>query len=241
MTETGDPRAVPPIQLSVLIACLNAERTVGAQLEALASQDCPVPWEVIVCDNGSVDGTAAVVERYRERLPVHVVDASARRGPGAARNIGARAARGAWLAFCDADDVVAQDWLTTLCAALGAHVFVAGRFEGERLNGARARRARPLDQQAGLQRGPDGGLPHAGAGNMGIHREVFQGVGGFDPDVDCLEDTDLCWRVQRTGVPLEFVPGLIVHVRLRSTLGGMFRQGYAYGRAHAVLDARHAT
>ena len=228
------------IRLSVLIACLNAQETLGDQLEALAGQPCPVPWELLVCDNGSTDGTAAVVERYADRLPVRLVDAGARRGAAAARNVGARLARGEWLAFCDADDVVAEDWLATVCAALTDHRFVAGRFDGERLNTARARRSRPLDQQTGLQGGSDGTLPHAGAGNMGIHRAVFLAVGGFDPAVPCLEDTDLCWRVQRTGVELVFVPRLVVHVRLRATWQAMYRQGVDYGRAHADLQSRHA-
>lgn len=229
------------IRLSVLIACLNAQQTLGAQLEALATQDCPVPWELLICDNGSTDDTAAVVERYADRLPVRLIDAGARRGAAAARNVGARSARGEWLAFCDADDVVAEDWLATVCAALTEHRFVAGRFDGELLNSARARRSRPLDQQTGLQGGTDGTLPHAGAGNMGIHREVFLAVGGFDPSVPCLEDTDLCWRVQRTGVELVFVPEVVVHVRLRSTWRAMYRQGRDYGRAYADLQGRQAT
>jgi len=135
--------------------------------------------------------------------------------------------------------VVAEDWLATMCTALERHAFVAGRFEGERLNSRRARRSRPLDQQDGLQSSA-GSPPHAGAGNLGVHRKVFRAVGGFDPTVTVLEDTDLCWRIQRTGVPLVYVPDLVVHVRLRATLGAMYRQGVAYGRAHARLERRHA-
>jgi glycosyltransferase involved in cell wall biosynthesis len=232
--------AVPRIRLSVIVACLDAADTIGEQLEALAAETAPVGWELLVCDNGCTDDTLAVVERYRSRLPLVVLDASARRGAGAARNLGAAQARGDWLAFCDADDVVGTGWVEAMAAALDVHAFVAGRFEAERLNDQRTLRSRSLDQQDGLQHSPTGaGFPHAGAGNMGIHRSLFLSVGGFDLGVPCLEDTDLSWRVQRTGVTLEYVPDAVVHVRLRSSLRQMYRQGRAYGAAHSFLEGRY--
>lgn len=221
------------VVLSVVIACYNAERTLGLQLTALAEQPCPVPWEVLVCDNGSTDGSRAVALSFEDRLPLRVLTADQIQGPGAARNVGARAARGRWLGFCDADDVVADDWLAQLCDALDAHSFVAGRFEGSRLNSARTLRSRRLDQQTGLQFSDGNPLPHAGAGNMGIHLEIFRAVGGFDTAIRTLEDSDLCWRIQQTtGEPLIFVPELCVHVRLRSGLPAIFRQGREYGAAY---------
>ncbi len=154
--------------------------------------------------------------------------------------MGAGRARGRWLAFCDADDVVASDWLSRMCAALECHAFVAGRFEGRLLNDARTLRSRPLEQQDGLQAATMGAqLSHAGAGNMGIHLDLFAQVGGFDSTMRCLEDTDLSWRVQQLGVPLQYHPDVVVHVRLRSTLYGMLRQGRDYGAAHAELQRRH--
>jgi cellulose synthase/poly-beta-1,6-N-acetylglucosamine synthase-like glycosyltransferase len=234
---SGDDAA---IRLSVIVACLDAEETLAEQLEALATQTCPVAWELLICDNGSTDGTSAIIDRFRSRLPLAVIDASARKGAGAARNEGAHRARGDWLAFCDADDVVAAGWLTAMATALDQHAFVAGRFEANRLNDRRTLRSRSLDQQEGLQHSPTGaGLPHAGAGNMGIHRELFLSVGGFDPQVMCLEDTDLSWRVQRTGVSLQYVPEAVVHVRLRASLRQMYRQGRQYGNAHAFLERRY--
>jgi hypothetical protein len=174
-------------------------------------------------------------------LPLRVVDASGIAGAGPARNAGVQQARGEWIGFCDADDEVADGWLAAMCAALAKHPFVAGRFEGQRLNSARTLRSRALDQQTGLQRcSRVVGLPHAGAGNLGIHRSVFLAVGGFDPAVRYLQDTELCWRVQLAGYPLVFVPELVVHVRLRSTLRGMYRQGRNYGASQASLERRYA-
>lgn len=228
------------VQLSVIIACYNAQATLADQLAALAGQHAPVRWEVLVCDNGSTDHSVEVASGFADRLPLRVIDARTPRGPGAARNAGASAARGSWLAFCDADDIVGDGWLAAMAAALAEHAFVAGTFEACRLNGAKALRSRDLDQAQGLQHSPTGAeLPHAGAGNMGIHRDLFDKLGGFDTGVAVLEDTDLSWRVQQVGVALTYVPGAVVHVRLRSTWPQMYRQGYAYGQAHALLEARY--
>jgi glycosyltransferase involved in cell wall biosynthesis len=236
----GDADGQAPV-LSVIIACLNAADTLGVQLEALAAQTCPVPWELLLCDNGSTDASVAVAEGFRDRLPLRVVDARAHRGAGAARNHGVQVARGRWVAFCDADDEVAGDWLAAVCRALERHRFVAGRFEKFRLNRARVLRSRQLQQDDELQSSQFGPrLPHAGAGNMAIHRADFLAAGGFDPQIRWLEDTDLSWRVQLAGVPLVFAPDVVVHVRLRATFRTMYRQGREYGTAYATLEERYA-
>jgi glycosyltransferase involved in cell wall biosynthesis len=233
--------AQEPVVLSVIIACLDAADTLGVQLRALATQPCPVTWELLICDNGSTDGTVAVAESFRSRLPnVRIIDASLVRGAGPARNYGVQRARGEFVAFCDADDEVAGDWLATMATALQRHRFVAGRFEKYRLNGARTLRSRPLQQQDELQSSDIGArLPHAGGGNMGMRRDDFLALGGFDPQIRWLEDTDLSWRAQLAGICLTFCPEVVVHVRLRSTFRTMYAQGRQYGVAHAILEERY--
>ncbi|WP_162872746.1 glycosyltransferase family 2 protein [Austwickia chelonae] len=228
-------------RLSIIIACFNASETLSDQLEALASQTCELPWEVILADNGSTDHSVAIAETYTHRLRLRVIDASTRRGPAHARNRGVEAAEGDWIAFCDADDIVGTGWVSATCAAMATHPFVAGQIEVNRLNSERLARTRRMEQQEGLQPGTSNslGLPHAGSGNMAIHREVFLSVGGFDEELPCLEDTDLCWRVQLHGTPLKYAPDMVLHTRLRSTVGGALRQGLDYGRGYTRLEERY--
>ncbi|MFI2753363.1 glycosyltransferase [Cellulomonas sp. P22] len=230
------------VDLSVVIAAYDAADTLPDQLEALAAQRTTCRWEVVLADNGSHDGTVAAALAFSDRLPVlRVVDASSRRGAGAARNAGARVARGRSLVLCDADDVVADGWLEAMHQALLRSPFVAGRLDAERLNPPAVVASRVLPQTTGLQ--PSKLLPglwHAGAGNMGIRADVFRQVGGFDEVAPSLEDTDLCWRVGLHGMPLEFVPDALVHVRLRSGLRATVRQGYQYGIGERWLMQRFA-
>jgi hypothetical protein len=236
----GVARPTADVELTVVIAAYDAEATLAEQLDALAAQRVPFAWEVVVADNGSTDGTAALARSYAGRLRLRVVDASATPGAGAARNVGVSVAHAPLVAFCDADDVVGDGWLLAMRTALRDHAFVAGRFEGGRLNSPTALRSRTLPQQHGLQESQHlPGLRAAGAGNMGIRADVFRAVGGFDPHCLYLEDTDLCWRVQLAGVPLTWAPDAVLHVRLRGDLRSAARQGFHYGTGERWLSRRY--
>jgi glycosyltransferase involved in cell wall biosynthesis len=231
--------SVPSV--SVVIPCRNAADTLTAQLDALLRQTYRGRWEVLISDNGSTDQTRQLAERYAHRLPgLRVIDCRDRPGAGYARNVAAAASTADRLVFCDADDEVAPDWLEQMMLALDRDRFVAGRLDAAKLNSAAVVRSRTLPQSTGLQESPFGpGLPHASAENMGIHHKIFAAIGGFDADVRILEDTDLCWRVQLAGTPLAFAERAVVHVRLRSTFSGMWKQGWGYGHADALLEERY--
>ena len=114
--EVPRPRgAVEPAchSISVVIPAYNAERTIGKVLEALRSEQ-PPPAEIIVVDDGSVDGTGAVARR----LGAHVVRTDGRGYAGAARNRGWDAATGDVVVFVDADSVPAPGWGAGLARAL---------------------------------------------------------------------------------------------------------------------------
>lgn len=231
--------------ISVVIAALDAEDVLPRQLTALAGQRDPGPWELVVADNGSTDGTRELVRRFAADHPgirVQLVDASDRRGAGHARNTGVRAAHGDLVAFCDADDLVDAGWVHAVREGLRQHGFLAGTFSTRKLNEEWLRRARQVDQVEGLQPSPTPPhLPHAGAGNLAVRRDLFLTVGGFDPECLHLEDTDLCWRIQLcTGEPLAWWPDAVVQMQLRGTLRGMAVQGYRWGIAAAWLQARYA-
>ena len=232
---------MPLPSLSVVIPCLDAADTLRGQLAALAAQSYEGDWEVIVADNGSRDGSRDVVASFGDRLPrLRLVDAADRRGRAHARNAGAAAATGDALLFVDADDEVAPGWLAAMGEALARHDFVACRYDSDTLNPEWTRRTHANPQRDGLSRYdyPDY-LPHAGGGGLGVRRTVHAAAGGFDETMPALEDTDYCWRLQRAGHALVFVPGAVVRIRHRHDLGGMFRQGWRTGRYNVLIYARY--
>lgn len=87
-------------RFSVIIPAHNSEATLARAIDSVLSQSYPAQ-EIIVVDDGSTDGTSEVAARYGERLRYMHQDNA---GVSSARNQGAQAAYGDWLAFLDADD-----------------------------------------------------------------------------------------------------------------------------------------
>jgi glycosyltransferase involved in cell wall biosynthesis len=229
------------MKLSVIIPCYNSSSCISNQLEALAKQKYKGKWEVIVSDNGSTDGTVSIVESFRGLVPeLRIVDSSEKKGPGHARNVGARAATGDALLFCDADDEVGVGWLSAMSRAMDRHDFVAGAFEGKKLNAGGISLGRNLPQQSSLQAYDyPPFLPHAGGGNLGVRRYVHESVGGFDESMPRLQDTDYCWRIQLAGFGLHFVSDAVLHMRFRNTLTGTWKQAFLWGRYNVLLYKKY--
>jgi glycosyltransferase involved in cell wall biosynthesis len=227
------------LEVSVVIAAFNAEATLGEQLAALSRQRVSFPFEVLICDNGSSDSTASLAESWADRLPLRVIEASARRGPGAARNAGAAVAASPLLVFCDADDVVADNWLSEMHAALQTDVFVAGMC---RLPYRHNRPGEPAEYfDYTLYRVPlFPQLLAAGAANIGVRTEVFRSVGGFDDVFRTAEDNDLCFRIQLAGHRLVAHPEAVIVLRNRSSLRATFAQAYGYRAGERFLKHKYA-
>ena len=225
------------MRLSVIIATLNGADTIGGQLEALRRQAWPEGWEVIVADNGSRDNTTGVVGSYKGRLPgLQIIDASQVPGQPYALNQGARCASGEALLFCDDDDEVGEGWLAALGEALRQHAFVACRIDPYKLNPPWLAESRGRHQWDGLMRLPyPPYLPHAAGATLGVRRSLFEAVGGFDKSLLAVHDTYFCLRVQLSGVPLQFVPEAVLHMRFRQTFQGMYRQAKSYGEYSTLM------
>jgi GT2 family glycosyltransferase len=237
-TRAGGQR----LALSVVIACKNGEATLGRQLDALLSQQADRPWEVIVSDNGSSDGSRAGVEAYRSRFPhLRLVDSSDRPGLAHARNVGARVAVGDSIAFCDQDDEVAPGWVQAMIDALEAAPLVAGRLEHDHLNEpwAIAVRGRPQEAEP-LRYEEEPHLQFVFGCTLGVQRDLHMEIGGFDESfTKGAEDADYCWRLQDRGYSLAFIPAAVTHYRLRHGLLSIYRQARDYGESETLLYARH--
>jgi len=95
-------------KVSILIPCYNARPYVGAALESALAQTWP-NLEIIVVDDGSTDGSAEILEGYRDR-GVRVIRQS-NTGQCAASNCAFSASMGSYIKFLDADDIIAPDMI----------------------------------------------------------------------------------------------------------------------------------
>ena len=114
--------ATPPNDrlASIIVPCWNQLEFTRYCIAALIRHTRP-PWELIVIDNGSTDGTAAYLARVQDLAPapVRVTSNSKNLGFPAAINQGLRAARGEYLVMLNSDAVVTDGWLSQLVALRG--------------------------------------------------------------------------------------------------------------------------
>jgi glycosyltransferase involved in cell wall biosynthesis len=221
-----------PRLVSVVIPVRDAAGTLAQQLAAVAAQEYDGEWEIVVADGGSADGGLELARRWAAGVPrARVLDVSAHgAGPNRTRNAGAAAARGDFLAFCDADDVAAPGWLAALAAAAPGSDIVAGRLDVESLNppAVRAWHRTPRWEREHPFRAY---LPPASTANLGIWRDAFEAVGGFSADLPRAEDRDLAWRAQLAGSTVSRAPGAVIAYRYRPTPRATAAQHFAWGRA----------
>lgn len=225
-----------PAKVSVVIAALDVADVIDIQLAALAGQDYNGDVEVVVADNGSADGLREHLAKHELAQPLSLrwVDASQAPGAAHARNIGAAAASGDLLVFCDADDQVAPQWLRLLAAAAVEYDAVAGGLDATMLSSPTALVWRPAGA-ADQPYMPNATLRWGGGGNLGVWRAVFESLGGWNTTYISMEDIEFCWRLQYAGYSLGWCPGAVAYYRYRDDIRAMRKQAYAYGRGEARL------
>lgn len=181
---------------SVIIPTYNRADLLMKALESVFAQEF-TDYEIIVVDDGSTDDTVTRLEPLANRLTLLQQQ---NRGPGAARNLGAKSATGEYLAFLDSDDL----WFPW---TLGVYANIIDDFrrpsliagsmkyfadEGE-LRDVTESLVKVKEYPDYLTAGVSG--IYCGSGKMAVRRDAFQEVGGFIEDQVNAEDHDLVLRI----------------------------------------------
>ena len=117
------------MKLSIIIPAYNAEAYLPQCLDSILAQEHQ-GCEVIVVDDGSTDGTAALLDCYHDVKVIHQEN----RGMSTARNRGLDEARGEYILFVDSDDLLTDGTLTTLAAELSGEDIIS--FNAKKLHDA---------------------------------------------------------------------------------------------------------
>jgi GT2 family glycosyltransferase len=226
------------MRVSVIIPNWNGGHHLPTCLAALRRQTCR-NFEVIVADNGSTDGSLALLARdYPE---VRVVALPDNRGFAGACNAGIRAARGEILVLLNNDTEAEPDWLAELVGSLDAHPeagMAASKlrlFERRnvlhsagdvyRCDGTPANRGVWLEDEGQFDESNRVFSPCGGA--AAYRRSMLAEIGLLDEDLgNYLEDVDLGWRAQLAGYRCLFVPKAVVYHRVSATGGGKIASFY---------------
>lgn len=172
--------------ISVVIPAYNAEKTIAATLDSVLAQSYP-PHEVIVVDDGSKDGTPAVVEAFSPRVRLL---RQLNSGPSAARNNGIRVATGDWIALLDADDTWHPDKLAVQAEQLADDVAFAHCYAAPS-----DCYTTPLDFDVLWRHN------HVGTSTVVLNKALFLELGGFEEDRKFIgaEDYNMWLRMAASG------------------------------------------
>jgi glycosyltransferase involved in cell wall biosynthesis len=221
--------------VSIVIPVYNGADILGRCLEAASRQDYPGAFEIVVVDNASTDGSGAIAASFESTRVV----GCRRRGPAAARNAGARAARFDLIAFTDADCSPEQGWLRGLVAGLGADdAGVGGDLVAASQGLVQDVVSEISFNQAASAASP---LPYLATANLLVRRTDFEAVGGFDEAFPVAggEDNDFCWRLARAGRRLRHVPGATCRHDHPRKVVDFLAQRFRYGWGERLLVQKH--
>jgi GT2 family glycosyltransferase len=224
----------PRPSISVIIASYQAAAWVADAVRSALEQTDP-PHEVIVCDDGSTDGTAEVLSSFAGAITVIRQE---NRGEAGARNAAVSAASGDVLAILDADDVFVPDRLRRLRDAFAVRpdLGVLTTDAWMELDGARVRRA----YEAGYHFPVDGQRVAILRDNFvfgicAVRRSLVVAAGGYDETIRHATDWDLWLRLILDGARVGCVMEPLATYRLqRGSLSSQLASMHA-GRV-AILE-----
>lgn len=189
-------------RLSVIVPVHQAAGYLAETLGALRTAAPPgVAWELLVVDDGSTDESAAIADRFADRV---VRLAGAPKGPAGARNAGVAVARGEWLLFIDADVRARPDTLRRFWQSVENHplaVAIFGTYDAAPADPGVVSRYRNLLHRYVHLTGA-GPAETFWAGLGGVRADRFRLIGGFNAKRyprPAIEDIEFGYRVRDSG------------------------------------------
>ena len=237
--------------IAVIIPVRNEERYLAATLDQLLKQDREgLSLEIIVVDGRSEDKTREIARLYAERNPeVRLLDNPLRLS-SAARNLGIEHSSGEYIVIVDGHcEIPTQTYLIDLIAAFqSSGADCLGRPQPQDVSKATSLQlAIAAARSSRLGHHPDSFIYSeqevdcpAMSVAVAYRRKVFEKVGLFDTSFDACEDCELNHRIDRAGLRCRLIPRLAIKYEPRTSLVGLFRQLFRYGRGRVRLSRKHA-
>lgn len=204
--------------VSVVIPCYNVEKYVAASVGSALQQTHP-ELEVICVDDGSTDGTVAIIEQLQARHPDRIrLIRQANAGATVARNKGLEAATGTYVQFLDADDLLLPGKVAHQVALAQAHGLPELIVGSSRTVGANGREIQRI-VQATASRDVWLDLMRTHMGNTVANlwaRAAVLAAGGWNKGLRSSQEYDLMFRLLSRGARVVFDPEVLTEVRRRT-------------------------
>ncbi len=238
MPFPGEPDT---LSVTIVVSVYNDAGRIARCIDSLLAQHLK-PQSIVVVDDGSIDGTAQVLERYRDQPLVKRVTLSRNAGVPTARNTGVAHSEGEIVVFIDADAFAPPEWLEALAAPFSDPQVgcAGGPDQGPEDDTPFALAANHSLQSwiaSGRLRLKNPFVPFAPSGcNLAVRRSAFLAAGGFDERLDRRgEDKELIQRLRRQGQRIVHCDRARIWHHRPKTLRQFLRQNYLSGKARTEI------
>jgi len=211
--------------ISVIIPCLNNERTIERCIKSLINQDYPKKFfEMILIDNGSSDMTISIIQQYPVNILIEPI-----KNPYIARNLGALHAKGQILAFSDANCEFTSNWLSSINHTINTSADVS---QGP---GYLTNQNNLLPKAESIRLFMDHNCFWGDAKNLAIKKTLFYKVNGFfEYHTGC--DSLLVDQLKSQKYNVKYNNNQQVYRDFSEQLTTLLNKSWKYGKADIVVD-----
>ncbi len=224
--------------VSIIVPAKNEEKHIEKCVKSLLKLNYQ-HIEIIIINDGSTDKTGQILEKYRDKIKIITLNGQ---GPGKARNLAVKEAKGRFIAFTDADCRVDIEWVDELLIAFNDPVVQGvggsqktasdetkfGRLVGKFFN------TFGFSSDYIQNKSRISPVNHNPTCNVMYRREVFDNE-NFTEDLWPCEDLELDLRLVKKGIKLVNNPKAIVYHYRPANFISFMKMMSRYGRAHAKL------
>ena len=232
------------MEVSVVNPAYNAEKTIERALDSLFNQTFEGRVEVIVVNDGSKDKTQEIVKNIIKKSKSKITLISQKnQGPAAARNAGAKAAKGKIVLFTDSDCVPEKDWVKEMLEPFKEKgiVGVQGRYRIFNKEKVVARFVQYEIEERYKRMEKQKYIDFIGSYSAGYRRDVFLEFDGFDTSFKKAsgEDPEISYRMADKGLKMVFAPNAIVYHSHPESLKKYLKMKYGRGYWGNLLYKKH--
>jgi len=232
------------LNFSIIIPVYNRPKEIDELLESLTKQDFSDDFEVLVIEDGSINKSDKIVEKYKNELDLKYLFKE-NSGAGESRNFGMQNASGNYFIILDSDVIVPSEYVSEVKKALENNFTDAfGGPDAAHKSFTALQKAINYSMTSVLTTGGIRGKKQAvgkfqpRSFNLGISKKAFEKTQGFS-EMKNGEDIDLTFRLWENSFETQLIENAFVYHKRRSTLKQFFTQTFGFGTARPILNRKY--
>ncbi len=229
---------------SIIIPVYNRPQEIDELLESLTKQDFSDDFEVLIIEDGSIDKSDKVFDKYRNQLNLKYFFKE-NSGAGASRNFGMQKAMGNYFIILDSDVLVQEQYVSKVKKALESNFTDAfGGPDSAHKSFTPLQKAINYSMTSMLTTGGIRGNKKAvgkfqpRSFNFGLSQKAFHKTQGFSK-MKNGEDIDLTFRLWKSGFETQLIEKAFVYHKRRTSLKQFFNQTFGFGTARPILNKKY--